>query len=101
MDWIRTPPPLRKNSITNLLFFPMASLSPDVCSLTSPEALTALLADDNRFGFIVMDGNGALFGTLQVLTEIGEFVSDLENSSLSLEKSWLFEINGIYMLHRS
>merc|ERR1711970_1549914 len=28
------------------------------------EALTALLADDNRFGFIVMDGNGALFGTL-------------------------------------
>jgi peptide chain release factor subunit 1 len=30
------------------------------------EALTALLADDNKFGFIVMDGNGALFGTLQV-----------------------------------
>ena len=29
------------------------------------EALTALLAD-NRFGFIVMDGNGALFRTLQV-----------------------------------
>merc|ERR1712018_757275 len=28
------------------------------------EALTALLADDNHFGFIVMDGNGALFGTL-------------------------------------
>merc|ERR1712178_449869 len=27
--------------------------------------LTALLADDNRFGFIVMDGNGSLFGTLQ------------------------------------
>jgi hypothetical protein len=27
--------------------------------------LTALLADDNKFGFIVMDGNGALFGTLQ------------------------------------
>jgi peptide chain release factor subunit 1 len=31
------------------------------------EALTALLADDNKFGFIVMDGNGALFGTLQVI----------------------------------
>jgi len=30
------------------------------------EALTALLADDNKFGFIIMDGNGALFGTLQV-----------------------------------
>lgn len=29
------------------------------------EALTALLADDNKFGFIVMDGNGALFGVLQ------------------------------------
>merc|ERR1712227_101114 len=28
------------------------------------EALTALLADDDKFGFIVMDGNGALFGTL-------------------------------------
>ena len=24
-----------------------------------------LLTDDNRFGFIIMDGNGALFGTLQ------------------------------------
>src|SRR3979490_1783354 len=29
------------------------------------EALTALLADDNKVGFIIMDGNGALFGTLQ------------------------------------
>jgi len=29
------------------------------------EALSALLADDSKFGFIVMDGNGALFGTLQ------------------------------------
>ena len=28
------------------------------------EALSALLADDNKFGFIIMDGNGALFGTL-------------------------------------
>ena len=28
------------------------------------EALTALLADDKKYGFIVMDGNGALFGTL-------------------------------------
>ena len=32
--------------------------------LNSQQALTALLADDNKFGFIVMDGNGALFGTL-------------------------------------
>lgn len=28
------------------------------------EALTSLLADDSTFGFIIMDGNGALFGTL-------------------------------------
>lgn len=28
------------------------------------QALNALLADDNKFGFIVMDGNGALFGVL-------------------------------------
>jgi len=28
------------------------------------EALNALLSDDNKFGFIVMDGNGSLFGTL-------------------------------------
>merc|ERR1719230_1578792 len=28
------------------------------------EALSELLADDNKFGFIVMDGNGCLFGTL-------------------------------------
>ena len=28
------------------------------------EPLNDLLADDNKFGFIVMDGNGALFGTL-------------------------------------
>jgi peptide chain release factor subunit 1 len=29
------------------------------------EALSALLSDDTKFGFIIMDGNGALFGTLQ------------------------------------
>jgi peptide chain release factor subunit 1 len=28
------------------------------------EALSALLTDDNTFGFIIMDGNGSLFGTL-------------------------------------
>jgi len=28
------------------------------------EALTELLESDSRFGFIIMDGNGALFGTL-------------------------------------
>ena len=48
-------------------------------STFSPEALTALLADDNRFGFIVMDGNGALFGTLQGNTRdvLHKFTVDL------------------------
>merc|ERR1719201_1279674 len=43
------------------------------------EALTALLAADNRFGFIVMDGNGALFGTLQGNTRdvLHKFTVDL------------------------
>ncbi|ODM91294.1 Eukaryotic peptide chain release factor subunit 1 [Orchesella cincta] len=43
------------------------------------EALTALLADDNKFGFIVMDGNGALFGTLQGSTRevLHKFTVDL------------------------
>lgn len=40
------------------------------------EALTALLADDNKFGFIVMDGNGALFGTLQGNTREVKVVSN-------------------------
>lgn len=30
------------------------------------QALAELLEDDDRFGFIVMDGNGTLYGTLQV-----------------------------------
>ena len=30
------------------------------------EALDELLEDDEKFGFIVMDGNGSLYGTLQV-----------------------------------
>ncbi|CAO1355578.1 unnamed protein product [Diamesa hyperborea] len=43
------------------------------------EALTALLADDNKFGFIVMDGTGALFGTLQGNTRevLHKFTVDL------------------------
>lgn len=43
------------------------------------EALVALLADDNKFGFIIMDGNGALFGTLQGNTRdvLHKFTVDL------------------------
>jgi hypothetical protein len=50
-----------------------------VCLQFHTEALTALLADDNKFGFIVMDGNGALFGTLQGNTRevLHKFTVDL------------------------
>merc|ERR1719295_913140 len=43
------------------------------------EALDELLEDDNKFGFIVMDGNGALFGTLQGNTRdiLHKFTVDL------------------------
>jgi peptide chain release factor subunit 1 len=29
------------------------------------QALAELLQDDDRFGFLIMDGNGSLYGTLQ------------------------------------
>jgi peptide chain release factor subunit 1 len=43
------------------------------------EALQALLTDDNKFGFVIMDGNGALFGTLQGNTRevLHKFTVDL------------------------
>ena len=43
------------------------------------EALSALLSDDNKFGFIIMDGNGSLFGTLQGNTRevLHKFTVDL------------------------
>lgn len=43
------------------------------------KALTALLADDSKFGFIVMDGNCALFGTLSGNTRevLHKFLVDL------------------------
>jgi peptide chain release factor subunit 1 len=43
------------------------------------EALTALLADDSKFGFIIMDGNCALFGTLSGNTRevLHKFLVDL------------------------
>ncbi|TGZ52400.1 Eukaryotic peptide chain release factor subunit 1 [Temnothorax longispinosus] len=53
--------------------------SPNCVLQFHTEALTALLADDNKFGFIVMDGNGALFGTLQGNTRevLHKFTVDL------------------------
>ncbi|WP_411023289.1 Vms1/Ankzf1 family peptidyl-tRNA hydrolase, partial [Salmonella sp. s51228] len=43
------------------------------------EALSALLSDDNKFGFIIIDGNGALFGTLSGNTRdiLHKFTVDL------------------------
>lgn len=43
------------------------------------EPLTHLLADDDKFGFIVMDGSGSLFGTLQGNTKetLTKFTVDL------------------------
>ena len=43
------------------------------------EPLVALLEDDNKFGFIIMDGNGALFGTLcgNTRTVLHKFAVDL------------------------
>jgi peptide chain release factor subunit 1 len=43
------------------------------------EALSSLLADDHTFGFIVMDGNGSLFGTLSGNTRdvLHKFTVDL------------------------
>lgn len=45
----------------------------------STQALTALLSDDSKFGFIVIDGSGALFGTLQGNTRevLHKFTVDL------------------------
>eukprot|EP00730_Choanoeca_flexa_P007490 TRINITY_DN12341_c0_g1_i1.p1 TRINITY_DN12341_c0_g1~~TRINITY_DN12341_c0_g1_i1.p1 ORF type:complete len:435 (+),score=133.50 TRINITY_DN12341_c0_g1_i1:208-1512(+) len=43
------------------------------------EALSSLLEDDSKFGFIVMDGNGSLFGTLSGNTRdvLHKFTVDL------------------------
>ncbi|KAK2116878.1 Electron transfer flavoprotein alpha-subunit [Saguinus oedipus] len=51
----------------------------DFCLLDGKSALTALLSDDSKFGFIVIDGSGALFGTLQGNTRevLHKFTVDL------------------------
>lgn len=49
------------------------------------EALNELLEDDDRFGFIVMDGNGCLYGTLQGNTReiLHKFTVDLPKKARS------------------
>uniref|UniRef100_A0A9J8C2X8 Eukaryotic peptide chain release factor subunit 1 n=1 Tax=Cyprinus carpio carpio TaxID=630221 RepID=A0A9J8C2X8_CYPCA len=64
------------------------------------EALTALLSDDSKFGFIVIDGSGALFGTLQGNTRevLHKFTVDLPkkhgNHSITLH----FEVVSVYLV---
>uniref|UniRef100_A0A1I7XPR0 Eukaryotic peptide chain release factor subunit 1 n=1 Tax=Heterorhabditis bacteriophora TaxID=37862 RepID=A0A1I7XPR0_HETBA len=49
------------------------------CLFLMAYTLFRLLADDNKFGFIIMDGNGCLFGTLQGNTRevLHKFTVDL------------------------
>ena len=63
------------------------------------EALTALLADDNRFGFIVMDGNGALFGTLQV-TAVHNILNSLKEKIYLTDLVLTTNSNALYFLFR-
>ena len=52
--------------ITRVGIAPQCGLNSSLisCSFLTIKALSNLLTDDTKFGFIVMDGNGALFGTL-------------------------------------
>lgn len=65
-------------NITALFCFLSSSIHP-FPPHPSIQALTALLSDDSKFGFIVIDGSGALFGTLQGNTRevLHKFTVDL------------------------
>ncbi|KAI6198379.1 Eukaryotic peptide chain release factor subunit 1 [Aphelenchoides fujianensis] len=57
-----------KEKMVNIDFEPFEPINKKLYHCGSKfdtKPLQALLADDVKFGFIVMDGNGALFGTLQ------------------------------------
>ena len=50
------------------------------------EALSDLLTDDNCFGFIVMDGNGCLFGTLtgntrDIITKVSDDYNNVRRNN--------------------
>lgn len=74
---------------TRSSFYPFLFRDPSLCKKSSSlylcdnkfhtEALSELLESDSRFGFIVMDGNGTLFGTLAGNTRdiIHKFTVDL------------------------
>ena len=59
---------------------------------TCLQALSALLSDDNKFGFIIMDGNGALFGTLTGNTRevLQKFTVDLPKKHGKFYFSYFF-----------
>ena len=46
-------------------FRPVMSFAYNCQSSFNTESLKYLLEDDEKFGFIIVDGNGALFATLQ------------------------------------
>ena len=57
------------------------------------EALDELLEDDDKFGFIVMDGNGSLYGTLQ-----GNNREVLHKFSVDLPKKYAL-FKAFFMTH--
>lgn len=81
LRWELLPFLLEKINWTLCCFFWSLSLVIIWFILPSPlsQALTALLSDDSKFGFIVIDGSGALFGTLQGNTRevLHKFTVDL------------------------
>ena len=69
----------REDSWDPVLRFLSHSHNPFFPNSLQTQALTALLSDDSKFGFIVIDGSGALFGTLQGNTRevLHKFTVDL------------------------
>ncbi|CAJ0968733.1 unnamed protein product [Ranitomeya imitator] len=65
--------------ITMATFYDTIITMATIDILVDTHALTALLSDDSKFGFIVIDGSGALFGTLQGNTRevLHKFTVDL------------------------
>lgn len=62
-----------------LTIYPSILIIATIIKFFCSQALTALLSDDSKFGFIVIDGSGALFGTLQGNTRevLHKFTVDL------------------------
>jgi peptide subunit release factor 1 (eRF1) len=65
--------------------------------------LTALLSDDSKFGFIVIDGSGALFGTLQGNTRevLHKFTVDLPKKHGTAHHHHTDMLSAISAVHRA